>query len=152
MSFDYQLLWRLGGKASVCQCRRHRFDPWVGKIPWRKKWQSTPVFLPGKSYGQRSLVSYSPWGWKRARYDLATKKQSFDYTHLKHNSSLIQMINKKMKRYSSLLTIREIQIKTMMRYHLTPIRTVIVIKSTNNKCWRMCGEKRILLYCCCCCC
>ena len=45
------------------QCRRykrHRFDLWLGKIPWRKKWQATPVFLPGKS--QRSLVGYSPWG------------------------------------------------------------------------------------------
>ena len=39
-----------------------RFDPWVRKTPWRKKWQPTPVFLPGKSHGQRSLVGYSPWG------------------------------------------------------------------------------------------
>ena len=39
---------------------RHRSDPWVGKIPWR--WQSTPVFLPGQSHGQRSLVGYSPQG------------------------------------------------------------------------------------------
>ena len=38
------------------------FDPWVGKILWRRKWQSTPVLLPGKSHGQRSLVGYSPWG------------------------------------------------------------------------------------------
>ena len=37
-------------------------DPWVGKIPWTRKWQPTPVFLPGKSHGQRSLVGYSPWG------------------------------------------------------------------------------------------
>ena len=37
-------------------CRRHRFDPWVRKIPWRRKWQPTPVFLPGKSHGQRSLA------------------------------------------------------------------------------------------------
>ena len=36
-------------------------DPWVGKIPWRRKWKPTPVSLPGKSQGQRSLVSYSPW-------------------------------------------------------------------------------------------
>ena len=41
--------------------RRHRFDPWVRKIPWRKEWQPTPVFLPGKSHGQRSLAGYSPW-------------------------------------------------------------------------------------------
>ena len=40
------------------------FDPWVGKIPWRRKWQPTPVFLPGKLQGQRSLVGYSPGGWE----------------------------------------------------------------------------------------
>ena len=40
------------------------FGPWVGKIPWSRKWQPTPVFLPGKFHGQRSLVGYSPWGPK----------------------------------------------------------------------------------------
>ena len=40
------------------------FDPWVRKIPWRRKWQPTSVFLPGESHGQRSLVGYSPWGHK----------------------------------------------------------------------------------------
>ena len=38
------------------QCRRHKFDPWAGRTPWRKKWQPTPVLLPGKSHGQRSLA------------------------------------------------------------------------------------------------
>ena len=52
------------------QCRRHGFDPWVGKIPWIKKWQPTPVFLPGKSCGQRNLVGCSPWGRKRVKHDL----------------------------------------------------------------------------------
>ena len=42
------------------------FDPCVGKIPWRRKWQSTPVLLPGKSHGQRSLVGCSPWGCKES--------------------------------------------------------------------------------------
>ena len=42
--------------------RRPGFDPSVGKIPWRRKWQPTPVFLPGESHGQRSMVGYSPWG------------------------------------------------------------------------------------------
>ena len=54
-------------KESTCQCRsckRCRFDPWVGKIPWRRKWQPTPVFLPGKSHRQRSLADYSLWGCK----------------------------------------------------------------------------------------
>ena len=46
--------------------RRCRFDPWVRKMPWRRKWQSTPVFLPGKSHGQRSLAVYSPRGRKES--------------------------------------------------------------------------------------
>ena len=41
-------------------------DPWVGKIPWRRKWQPTPVFLPGESHGRRSLVGYSPWDRKES--------------------------------------------------------------------------------------
>ena len=50
--------------------------PRVGKIPWRKKWQSTPVFLPGKTHGQRSCMGYSPWGCKESvRHDLGTKPQ-----------------------------------------------------------------------------
>ena len=49
-------------KESACQCRRCRFDPWVRKIPWRRKWQPTPVFLAGKSHGQRSLVGYKGHG------------------------------------------------------------------------------------------
>ena len=52
----------LSGKESLWQCRRHGFNPWVRKIPWRRKWQPTPVFLPGESHGQRSLVGYSSWG------------------------------------------------------------------------------------------
>ena len=47
-------------------CRRHRFDPWVRKIPWRRAWQPTPIVLPGESHGQRSLVGYSPWGHKES--------------------------------------------------------------------------------------
>ena len=43
-----------------------RFDPSVGKIPWNRKWQPTPVFLPGKFLGQRSLVGYSPWGHRES--------------------------------------------------------------------------------------
>ena len=55
------------GKESACQrrwCRRHGFNLWVGKIPYSKKWQPAPVFLPGKFHGQRSLESYDPWGCK----------------------------------------------------------------------------------------
>ena len=59
----------------ACQCRRCEFDPWVRKFPWRRRWQPTPVFLPGKPHGQRSLVGYRPWSHKRVGHDLATKQQ-----------------------------------------------------------------------------
>ena len=49
-------------KESACQCRRRRFDPWVEKIPLRRSWQPTPVFLPGESRGQRIHACYSAWG------------------------------------------------------------------------------------------
>ena len=69
-----QVPWWLSGRESTCQFRRHRFDPWVGKIPWRRKWQPILVFLPGKSHGQRSLAGYSLWGC-RVGHDLTTKQQ-----------------------------------------------------------------------------
>ena len=53
--------------SRVClQCGRPKFNPWVRKIPWRRKWQPTPVFLPGKSNGRRRLAGYSPWGRKES--------------------------------------------------------------------------------------
>ena len=52
------------GKKSAYQCRRLGFDLWARKIPWRRNWLPTPVFLPGEFHGQRSLAGYSPWGCK----------------------------------------------------------------------------------------
>ena len=63
---NLELPWWLSGKKLACQCRRHRFNPWVRRIPWRRKWQPTPVFLPGKSRGQRNLAGYSPWATKES--------------------------------------------------------------------------------------
>ena len=51
---------KLSGKESTCQHRRRRFNSWIRKIPWRREWLPTPVSLPVESYGQRSLVGYSP--------------------------------------------------------------------------------------------
>ena len=72
-------------RGSVCKeftCNtgdadRHRFSPWVGRIPWRRAWQPTPVFLPGESHGQRSLQGYSPWGGK----ELDTTKRVNHHHH-----------------------------------------------------------------------
>ena len=71
------LLRWLNGKESSCQCTKLGcgFNPWAEKISRRRKWQPTPVSLPGKSHGQRGLVGYSPWGRKRVGHDLATKQQ-----------------------------------------------------------------------------
>ena len=54
-----------------------RVRSWVGKNPWRRKRQPTPIFLPGKSHGQRNLADYSPCGYKRTGDDLETKKQQY---------------------------------------------------------------------------
>ena len=58
------LPWQLRWLKICLQCRRPEFNPWVRKLPCRREWQPTPVFLPGKSHEQRSLVGYSPWGYK----------------------------------------------------------------------------------------
>ena len=65
------LPWWLSGKRICLWFRRHGFDAWVGKIPWRRKWQLTPVLLPGEFHGQRSLAGCSPWG-HRVGHDLVT--------------------------------------------------------------------------------
>jgi len=58
---------------------KDRFHPWVGKSPWRRKWQPSPVWLPAKSHGQRSLMGYSPWGPK----ELDTTEHTCTHSHVK---------------------------------------------------------------------
>ena len=73
----------LSGKESACQCRRcrrRRFDHWVGKLPWRWKWQPTPVFLPGEYHGQRSLAGYRSWGCKEL--DMTEYAHMLTYLHV----------------------------------------------------------------------
>ena len=64
---EHSLTGAVSGQSPACQCRRRKrrgFNPWIRKIPWRRTWQSTPVFLPGVPHGWRCLVGYSPWGPK----------------------------------------------------------------------------------------
>ena len=65
------------------RCRRCGFDPWVGKIPWRRPWQPIPVFFPGESHGQKSLVDYSPWGCK----ELDMTEHACIYNTISHHHS-----------------------------------------------------------------
>ena len=73
------------GKEPAYQCKRHKkcgFNPWVREIPWRRKWQPTPVFLPGECHGQRSLVGYNPWGHKES---------DMTESNLAHTTLLVEM-------------------------------------------------------------
>ena len=80
----------LDGKVSAGrQCERPVFDPWVGKILWRRKWQPAPVLLPGKFHGWRSLVGYSPWGRKES--DM-TERLNFHF-HLNYAHCIYLLIN-----------------------------------------------------------
>ena len=76
--YIYGFPWWLRGLSICLQCGRPGFNPWVRKIPWKRKWQPTPIFLPGESYGQRSLVGYSPWG-RRVRHDWVTSLSLYIY-------------------------------------------------------------------------
>ena len=90
------LPWWSGGKDSACQCRRHkrcRFNPWVRKIPWSRKWQPSPVSLPGKSHGQRSLVGYSPWSHKELDMTEHMHKETQWNTKL-HTTDFIPSVKK----------------------------------------------------------
>ena len=83
------------GKEPTCQSRRQkrpRFHPWIRKIPWRRAWQPTPVFLPRETHGQRSLAGYSPWGHKELdttqRLSKHTLKDGFTSMFFYHVSSI----------------------------------------------------------------
>ena len=80
-----RLLSWCSGKEFTFQCRRSkscRFNPWVGKIPWSRKWQPTLVFLPGKFQGQKSLAGYSPRGCRVDMTECAHIRENMDVTNI----------------------------------------------------------------------
>ena len=77
--YNMKIQW-LRQKRIILQRRKPGFDPWVGKIPWKREWQLNIVFLSRESHGQRSLVSYSPWGSQRARHNGATNTHTHTHT------------------------------------------------------------------------
>ena len=90
--FDHRYILVLGlprwlsGKEPICQCRS---VPWVRRDPWRRKWQFIPVFLPGKSHGQRSLDGCSPWGHKWFGHNRVAKQQQYTGVSI----TMIKIIN-----------------------------------------------------------
>ena len=80
-------------KETFLQCRRPEFDPWVGKIPWRKERIPTPVLLPAEFHGQRSLLGYSPWDHKDSDMtDWLQHIHALTHTHIYFNTSVSLLI------------------------------------------------------------
>ena len=90
--------------AKAEDLKRCWFDPWVGKIPWRRSWQPTPVFLPGEPFGQRSLVGYSPQGHRvRHNRNYLARTNSLNFHNnqecsYKYDASFIDQGGKKKKK------------------------------------------------------
>ena len=92
----------------IClRCKRRGLDPWVGKIPWKKKWRPMPVFLLGESNGQRSVVGYCPQDHKGGRHDWVIKQQTDEWTVLekvRNFPKVIQLVNHRGKIQPCLLS------------------------------------------------
>ena len=89
----------LGGSDGKASVYNEGDDPRVGKIPWRRKWQPAPVCMPRKFHGQRSLASYSQWGYKRDGYNYVTKTTTTErFVQTENNATIltdIRHINKR---------------------------------------------------------
>ena len=97
----------LNGKEPACQsmrCRRCGFDTWVRKIPWRRKWHPTPVFLQGKAHGQGSLEGYSPWG--RKELDMTENSTAWFLEDYPSSSHRLRNLRRKQQRWPQALTLR----------------------------------------------
>ena len=91
----------------ACQCRRHKrceFTPWIGKSPWRRAWQPTPVSLPGESHGQRSLAGYSPQGHKDSNWS------NLAHTHIAQRTSQVELV---IKTHLPMQEMKETQVQSL---------------------------------------
>ena len=108
------------GKEPACQCRssrRRRFDPWVRRTPWRRKWQPAPVILPGESHGPRSLAGYSP-------------QEAKSWTRLKQLSTHIHTVRIFYK------TCEKINKNSIAKYNWIPTWTMLETLETGfEECW-----------------
>ena len=137
-----QLLWLprwQSGKEPTCQhkrCKRHGFDPWVGKIPWRRKWQPTPVSLPGEFHGQRSLAELQSMGsqsqtllsdWVRARMHTHTSTTRIGYRLLGRDMQTRSNTNDRYYQTASI-----IHYPTPIRSHAFCTNFLSYLKQTRN--------------------
>ena len=104
----------------IClQCGRPGFDPWVGKIPWRREWLSTPVFFSGGSHGQRNLEGYSPWGGKESdTIEWPTLSVSDKIRHLKRHMGVSGCSMMELADFNCIWALGKNQ------WHLRTVRTV----------------------------
>ena len=139
------------GKSVCLQCGRPGFSPWVRKIPWRRKWQPTPGFLPGKSHGQRSLVGYSPRGPKES--DTTEQLHYYWWIIIKASQTLGELINdslsywqemfisimwKEWKSYFILLDKKKLRILLMISWKNRYTNSYVISK-TDTPCLKFCG-------------
>ena len=118
MDYSRRSLGVTSGKEPASQCRRLkrcRFSPWVGKIPWRRVWQPTPIFLPGESHRQRSLVGYSLWGCKESDRPEATEPEALsprvlgDWLHCKPHPVMLSLtLSLNSQEFSTLRQVQEL--------------------------------------------
>jgi len=100
---DTGLPWWISGRESTCQCRRHRFDPWVGKILWIRKWQPTPVFLPGKIPWTEEPGSLQSKESQRISHNFMNKQQLYIYIFVfKGKHLFIHRLRRSLPQLSSL--------------------------------------------------
>ena len=104
-------------KASACNAGDPgSIYPWSGKIPWRRKWQSAPVLLPGKFHGQRSLVGYSPWGRKESDMTEPLHSLMYIYTHTRQNLETTTLIPRRSHEERSLKIITGLHQKSSIAH------------------------------------